>query len=452
VMNYSDYSVIHPSEISAFKNEVFEVLVSDIESDPFPDLDVIISLPDNQILEATTNTSGIASFNIYTETEGVAEVDIPAKTFYNAYNGNFDVIINYSEYSVIHISSIYGYKNETFSMLIKDLNTGDPLPNVSVIINLPDGQELEAETNTAGIAIFDIYTETEGIANIDILGSIISSVVYSDYSSSFDIVINEMIVEHTDDLGVLREGNIELSVKQGPIYPVDPGFLPTPLSDAIVSISNALDISYSGITGATGIITTNGNTSYTKKVDIEVTKETYRTYTETIEPYIWSNDKNAFGENNQNSILRKASTNIMHMVYSDGDSIVYGCSDDFGKYWYLEKIGRGINPTIVKTETGLIAMWNYSTNIEYSILSSPWTPIDTVSLPVCWKSEPTLTGAKSSPYKYGAYIGYRHLPSHKGDLIFGKWIDDALVNLEIDTVFRADGSIEGIIPKASPIT
>ena len=229
------------------------------------------------------------------------------------------------------------------------------------------------------------------------------------------------------------------------MYPED-----KPVEGAYVLLKDAYGKEWDGYTNADGICVLNANIDNTKPVSLEVKKTGYKKETKTITPYIWSNDGYAFGFNNQNNILRKINTDEMYMVYSDGDSVVYGYSSDFGKYWLLEKIGRGVNPTIVKTMDGLIAMWNNPTNtyIEYAVLTSPWIPGE--DFPVLRSSEPILRSAWSNDNKYGAYIGHRWLNVDRGDLLFGKWNDSDIENLIIDTVFDFEGN-DGAIPMASPL-
>ncbi|MCK4524056.1 hypothetical protein KAU15_03930, partial [candidate division WOR-3 bacterium] len=257
------------------------------------------------------------------------------------------------------------------------------------------------------------------------------------------LIEDELECNIPEEIPVLDENEIVITVKGKYKNEFIPGV-------KVIAESNNTEYFYEGFTNSLGEIYLPGYIQYTEQINISFTKDNYLDISGEIDPVMLTTIPNALGKNNQNGFLFDYNNQKYILSYSDGDNIIIADKGIQNDYWHVEKIGEGENPTIVKTEDGLIVMWS---GLQYSILSSPWTPIDTVSLPVCWSSEPTLNGAKSSVYKYGVYIGYRIWPSERGDLIFGKWLDKYIDYMEeLDTVFRVDGSIEGIIPKASPIT
>lgn len=371
---------------------------------------------------------------------------------------SLDYMKVYPDYSDVKVNKpieIYGYKDEIVNYHAEDSYTGYPVKNRTVELITGDGQVLSGETDLNGDVSFDVYTMSDEPIDVSM------SDTYYNYSGIINVLINEMNVAHIKEVYIPHEHTLRVEVYKEPEYPLDGGGL-LPLQGADVTIKNGENIDYLGQTNTQGVFEITDYVNYSGDISINVEKETYRTYEGLINPYMWSNKKNAFGKNNQNNILREANSESMHIVYSVGDSIVSGYSDDFGKYWYVDYIkvenelgdivtARGTNPTLVKTEDGLIAMWNHGSYIEYSKLTSPWTPIDTVGIPMCWNSEPVLTEAKSSIYKYGAYIEYTTWPSEKGDLIFGKWLDEFIDYMDLETVLKSDGSINNIIPMASPL-
>ncbi|MCK4524080.1 T9SS type A sorting domain-containing protein, partial [candidate division WOR-3 bacterium] len=280
---------------------------------------------------------------------------------------------------------------------------------------------------------------------------------------NFDIIIHEMYVTHTEELGVLKEESIQVQVKGGPIYPMKPDYIPTPLSGATVSINNELDILYSGVTEPTGIVTTSENTSYTKKVNIEVTKETYRTYRGTIEPYMWSYSENATGPNNGNNIIRFSETGELCFTYYQYDPdpepfipprikrVIKAYSDNEGEWWYVENITYGQNPSIAisKTTTGEpIDGIFYDNGVGYLYenlgLPDPGTVINGsifVDPGSMWNNNiPKIIGndtiyyLHSSGIQYLGYIDYPHL-------IHAVFPYDDPENAEVEVLIGPEGQI-----------
>lgn len=261
-------------------------------------------------------------------------------------------------------------------------------------------------------------------------------------------------IETVNELPVLKNIDYTLKVYEYGIYPPTDS-LKTDLIPSVGTSVKCYDekgiIYFDGTTNTDGIYSYLFNLKSNANLFIEVDKIGFVKEIRKITPYIWSGIGEGFGKNNQRKIVRDINSDRMHMVYSDGDSVVYGYSDNFGGIWYLEKIGEGVNPSLVKTESGLIAMWNRGTNIEYAIKSSPWSGEDSLSQPLLWSSEPVLSGSWESGNRYGAYIGNRYLNEARGDLVIFRWLDDDIENVIFDTIFGYDGRIDSIVPMYSPL-
>lgn len=252
---------------------------------------------------------------------------------------------------------------------------------------------------------------------------------------------NFLLVNFTPERKVLNSYLEKIEVKN--FYDL------SPVINAKTNIYQKNQLLYSDFTDVDGSSFYDIYLKNTSSLSLTVEKEGFVPYTGEITPYIWSESGYGLGLNNQRKVVRELNSDRMHMVYTDGDSVIYGYSDNFGGIWNLEKIGRGINPSLVKTTEGLIAMWNNGTNIEYAVKSSPWGGFS--QYPVLWSSEPVMFGSWESDRKIGGYIGYRYEGLNRGDLIVGVWSDEDIGNIEFDTVFTYTGTKDGVVPMFSPV-
>ncbi|MGE3062957.1 MAG: T9SS type A sorting domain-containing protein [bacterium] len=111
-------------------------------------------------------------------------------------------------------------------------------------------------------------------------------------------------------------------------------------------------------------------TETTYPVIINAEKVGYFAKTDTIKPYMWSTTSDALGPNSSNHLIKQGS--ILHLSYSDGDSIVYGKSKDFGITWELTKISRGKDVCITAITGGMAAVWKDGETWQYAYTTSPW--------------------------------------------------------------------------------
>lgn len=278
---------------------------------------------------------------------------------------------------------------------------------------------------------------------------------YKPYTGTKEITIYNMTVKHPEEIPVLTGTDIPINVESR-VYPDESGEeIATPIIGANV-VLRSTDVDVSGITNASGYIGSIDKTAYTTPISLTVTKDRYRTYEGLIMPYMWSTTNEALGTNNQTHIVRKPETNEISIVYSDGDSIIYGSSYDFGNIWHLEKIGAGVYSTIVKRTNGVTVLWQSGLNeISYSEKSSPWTPVDTVIQHLMSVSEPVLTRHPSpdNDSLFASIIEYRSWPPTSGDFILATWNNQGLETATFDTIvpYTGDEEDEYIIPLKSPL-
>lgn len=360
----------------------------------------------------------------------------------------------------------YGTTTALSVHLAKDCAKPDPFPDAEVHLEDHNGSII-SETKIPDINgnvefdvfksdTFPIFVVAENLLTPEQVERVQVNVDYQSFAK----------VDFNDNLPVLVDGSVNVRVYYTPEE--DPrGYLP--LSDVTVILTDENYQTYENesITNSQGLSSFNISPEVTE-LTLRLEKEGFLAEEYKINPYLWSNTPDAFGQNNQTNIIRDKDTETTYMLYSAGDSLVIGESKDFGKTWYVEYlpegpeypedaglpvvIATGTNPTLTKLENGLLAMWNSGLGIEYTIKHSPWTPVDTINDPtIISYSEVGLSGNKDNSIKYGTTIMYRSLYDTEGDLLFYSWPSDDLPDVS-DIVFAFDGSIEGIIPTASPIT
>ncbi|MDD3803807.1 MAG: hypothetical protein PHW02_05410 [bacterium] len=109
----------------------------------------------------------------------------------------------------------------------------------------------------------------------------------------------------------------------------------------------------------------------TYPVIIRAEKLGYFAKTDTIKPYMWSTTSDALGPNSSNHLVKQGG--MLHLSYSDGDSIVYGKSRDFGSNWELMKVSGGKDVCITAITGGIAAVWKDGETWQYAYTTSPWT-------------------------------------------------------------------------------
>ncbi|MDD3804306.1 MAG: T9SS type A sorting domain-containing protein [bacterium] len=141
-------------------------------------------------------------------------------------------------------------------------------------------------------------------------------------------------------------------------------------------------------------------TETTYPVIIRAEKLGYFAKTDTIMPYMWSTTKEAMGPNSSKHVIKNDKDGSVHLIYTDGDSIVHGRSTDFGANWELEKIGHGdyasITQIIDTDSVGMAAVWKDGESWVYDWSMSPWVGEDTVSPTVMGYRNPVITANPSN--------------------------------------------------------
>jgi hypothetical protein len=136
-------------------------------------------------------------------------------------------------------------------------------------------------------------------------------------------------------------------------------------------------------------------TETTYPVIIRAEKLGYFAKIDTIKPYMWSTTKDAMGPNSSKHVIRNDKDGSVHLIYTDGDSIVHGRSTDFGANWELEKIGHGEDASITQIidtdSVGISAVWKDGDSWVYDWSMSPWVGVDTVSPTVMGYRNPVIT-------------------------------------------------------------
>jgi hypothetical protein len=266
------------------------------------------------------------------------------------------------------------------------------------------------------------------------------------------VTINNMNVSLPSDMPVLttKALNFKVTVSSGVSYP---DATQIPLSGATITLQST-DITFTGVTNLLGSVSCIKKTAYTTPISVTITKDRYRTYEAEIYPYMWSTTNEALGENNQTHMVRKPATSYLSIIYSDGDSIVYGSSSDFGKIWHLVKIGAGTMPTLARRSGGLTALWKNGQMLEYATMSSPWSPVDTVISPAYSVSEPNLFKHPdpANDSLFACVIESRQVQTC-GDYILATWYDVLVESMTSEVIVPYTGDIqdESVIPNKQPI-
>jgi hypothetical protein len=208
---------------------------------------------------------------------------------------------------------------------------------------------------------------------------------------------------------------------------------------------------YQGITDEYGWVFIPAYLNSNRPLKLTIDGVGYVAYRSTIGAYMWSNTSETFGTNNQEHIVRKLKTDEMDMVYTTGESVVYGRSIDFGQTWDLEVLGRGTEPVLTRTASGLIAVWRDGmSSYSYSIKSSPWIPEDTLVNPAILLSEPVLGYNSTTSQTYLGYINHSYLQREEGDYILTSMNELNTDGIYYDTIVSYLGEYDKV-PVKSPV-
>uniref|UniRef100_A0A7C3N6J2 T9SS type A sorting domain-containing protein n=1 Tax=candidate division WOR-3 bacterium TaxID=2052148 RepID=A0A7C3N6J2_UNCW3 len=257
-------------------------------------------------------------------------------------------------------------------------------------------------------------------------------------------------VSKPEDVPVLKHNIIDIGVTKFGVEP-QPDIATTGIPGLEVTLTDNEGFNYKGITNDSGYVHIPAYLSSNRPLTLTIDGVGYIPYTSTIHTYLWSNVRGAFGRNNQEHIVRKPNTDEMEMLYTTGDSVVYGRSEDFGQTWELEILGKGKEPALTRTKDGLIAIWKEGeSTFWYSIKHSPWTPVDTLISPTVWFTEPVVGYNYTTDKTYMGYIGNRYLNIERGDYILGSMEGIDIGTLVFDTVVSYYGE-DNKVPMKSPV-
>ncbi|MEO0234584.1 MAG: T9SS type A sorting domain-containing protein [candidate division WOR-3 bacterium] len=386
---------------------------------------------------------------------GALGVVVKNKTIYTGFTTNGFKIFQFCPNGFLfdmQYSSCVNYEIlDTIEILLTKENTSLPFRNAEVYLTDFKGNKITESKypDENGKIYFEmIKSDTFPLyivaKNLITIGQIEQNKVYTNYKRFASI-------ETMREIPVLKEVDYAIKVLEYITYP--PETLKTNTKPSIGANVKCYDekgkIYFNTLTDNNGDVSYLFNLKSNLRLFVEIDKTGFVKEIREIMPYIWSKSGYGLGLNNQRKVVRELNSDRMHIVYTDGDSIVYGYSDNFGGIWNLEKIGKGKNPSLVKTTEGLIAMWNNGTNIEYAVKSSPWGGYS--QYPMLWSSEPVLFSSWESDRKIGGYIGYRYEGLNRGDLIVGVWKDEDIGNIEFDTVFTYTGTTDRVVPMFSPV-
>ncbi|MDD3803903.1 MAG: T9SS type A sorting domain-containing protein [bacterium] len=352
----------------------------------------------------------------------------------------------YNEIALNLSNSFYGYSDETINLTAKDNFTGEAIANAAVTLTNNKDFTFTGVTDASGSISIPYYTESDNSMVITVEKEYYQKKVYKAV-----VTINNMNVSLPSDMPVLttKALNFKVTVSDATL----PDATQIPIAGATITLQST-DVSFTGITNLSGAVSCTKKTSYTTPISVTITKDRFRTYETEIYPYMWSTTNEALGANNQTHMVRKPATSYLSIIYSDGDSIVYGSSSDFGNIWYLQKIGAGTMPTMVRRTNGITALWKNGQMLEYATMSSPWTPVDTVINPVYSISEPNLFKHPdpTNDSIFACIIEGTELQTW-GDFVLASWYDVLIESMTSQVIvpYTGDEDDNSIIPFSQPI-
>ncbi|MDD3804508.1 MAG: T9SS type A sorting domain-containing protein [bacterium] len=353
---------------------------------------------------------------------------------------------SYNEIALNLSNTFYGYSDETINLTAKDIFTGEAIANATVTLTNNKDFSFTGITDANGSISIPYYTESDN----DMVITVDKEYYQKKVLKAF-VTINNMNVSLPSDMPVLttKALNFKVTVSDATL----PDATQIPIAGATITLQST-DIAFTGITNLSGSVSCTKKTSYTTPISVTITKPRFRTFEAEIYPYMWSTTNEALGENNQTHMVRKPATSYLSIIYSDGDSIVYGSSSDFGKIWHLEKIGEGTMPTMVRRSNGITALWKNGQMLEYATMSSPWSPVDTAVYPVYSISEPNLFKHPdpTNDSIFACIIEGTELQTW-GDFILASWYDVLIESMtsEVIVPYTGDEYDNTIIPFSQPI-
>jgi len=206
---------------------------------------------------------------------------------------------------------------------IEDSYTGEKCSGSDVKVITGEGKVYQGITDENGeISFTGITTANENDLELNI-----SKGDFYNYKGTINVQYYNFDVLHMSEIPVLKGVNNTITVTK--TEDIEGAF---PVIGALVELTNGDDYIYSGTTNLHGVYEVGTYLHNNKIINIKVTKDRYKTYTGNIYPYLWSNVPEAFGTNNQEHIVRKPNTDEMEMLYTTGDSVVYGRSVDLDRH------------------------------------------------------------------------------------------------------------------------
>lgn len=249
---------------------------------------------------------------------------------------------------------LYGYYDEDFMVTVKDNRTHEPLEGISIKVTNNDDFEYYGVTQSDGKFACPLYAESENDITVEIISDFFKA-----EPITIPVTIYEMTVTMNDEIPVLEYSDISIDIKGELVNEPDAAYLP--LTNVNIMIEG-IDVNYNGAVTSPGMYESTENTSYTKPINVTITKDKYRTFEGTITPYMWSNVKEATGSNNSNSIVRDPSTGELYMIYTKNNPnpdpyvptqltrVIGAYSNNEGEWWYVQDIGYGKNGSIALTQ------------------------------------------------------------------------------------------------------
>ncbi|HAF07220.1 TPA: hypothetical protein DCG82_02305, partial [candidate division WOR-3] len=347
------------------------------------------------------------------------------------------------------------YKNGTFTVKVIDGN-GMKLSTVKVLVTNGADINFEGTTDVNGEVKVSYFTRSSNKITIKAVKAF-----YEDCVNVYDVTTNTMEVNCVKEVSAFKDTTIEIGVYTYSTEPEEVILHKVAVSSAEVILSNGINIEDTLITGANGKVVAEISgrdtiewlgrdcyVDYTKEIDVIVLKEGYKTETVKISKEMRSNSSNATGYNNSNHVIKRDELNL-YMAYGDGDSVVFGRSNNFGDWWILEKVGEGKNPSLAFSGEGTVAMLytgldNYG--YYYTYTESPFQPIDTV-YPTLITYEPgVIAGNVLTGKVYVAGIEHPLLGVDYGNLLYAEFVFDNLAGIVKTTLVPA--TVEKYKPKS----
>ncbi|MDD3804368.1 MAG: T9SS type A sorting domain-containing protein [bacterium] len=393
---------------------------------------------------------------------GIIGIDIINNVVYSANTKNGLQIYEFNpdgfKFNITATKSVDYEVEDQIDVYVSRYYSGVPFTYASVYLEDYYGNRISEPFNPDefGNVSFNI-TKTDTLptrvvaVNTSVTTQIEKRDVFANYKKFASVTINK------NELPAIKDENALVSAYEYSIYPPNEE-LNTPRVPSVGAVVTTTFTDKDGniLGGATdidGLLEINGIYQRgTGDVRVTVDKVGCLAYTLTVKPYMWSNSAEAFGTNNQEKIMRKENSDSMFMVYTTGDSVVYGVSPDFGATWSsLTVLGKGNNPSIVRTPTGKLVVWKESYNtLAYAIQHSPWTPIDTVNPTDLWPTEPVLGYNYTTNKTYMGYIGNRYINVDRGDFVLGSMTGLDENTMLFDTVVSYYGDRD-YVPMKSPV-